>query len=106
VNENEEVIQLSGPCQIDVVFANRAVAQSMLSRLRKAGALPYPVVSPEDLIGLKIQAFVGDRSREFNDKGDILTIIRNVRDLDFNKIKEYADIFKVWNEIEAIKNLI
>lgn len=68
--------------------------------------LCYSVVSPEDLIGLKIQAFAGDRSREFKDKGDILTIMQNVADLNFNKIKEYADIFNVWNEIENIKNRI
>jgi hypothetical protein len=106
VNENSEVLQLSGPAQIDVVFANRPAAQSMLNRLRKVGSLPYPVVSPEDLIGLKIQAFTSDRSREFIDKGDILSLMRNVPNLDFNKIKEYADIFNVWKELEEIKNRI
>lgn len=65
VNENNEVIQFSGAVQIDIVFANRPKAQSMLNRLRKVGQLPYPVVCPEDLVGLKIQAFVGDRSREY-----------------------------------------
>jgi hypothetical protein len=106
LNENEEVLQLSGSVQIDIIYANRTTAQSMLTRLRKVGALPYPVVSPEDLIGLKIQGFVGDRSREFNDKGDILSIMKNVPNLDFKKIKEYADIFKVWNEIEDLKKRI
>lgn len=106
VNANSEVIQLSGTVQIDIVFANRSASQAMLGRLRKEGRFPYPVVSPEDLIGLKIQAFVGDRSREFVDKGDILTIMKNVSNLDFKKIKEYADLFKVWTEIEDIKNRI
>jgi hypothetical protein len=106
VNENPEVLQLSGPSQIDIVFANRPLAQAMLTRTKKVGQLPYPVVSPEDLIGLKIQAFTGDRPREFTDKGDILTLMRNVPNLDFNKIKEYADIFKVWNEINDLKNRI
>ncbi len=106
INENAEVLQLSGSIQIDIIFANRVQAKSMLERLRKAGNLPYPVVSPEDLVGLKIQAFTGDRSREFKDKSDILTIMQNVPNLDFNKIKEYADIFSVWNEIENIKNRI
>lgn len=103
VNENAEVIQLSGQVQIDIIFANRTAAQGMLTRLRQLGELPYPVVAPEDLIGLKIQAFVGDRSREFTDKGDILTIFKNVTELDLKKVKEYADIFNVWNEIEEIK---
>ncbi|MEK6628806.1 MAG: nucleotidyltransferase [Bdellovibrionota bacterium] len=104
VNENSEVIQFSGSVQIDIIFANRPVAQGMLNRLRQVGELPYPVVAPEDIIGLKIQAFVGDRSREFTDKGDILTILKNVPNLDLNKVKEYADIFNVWNEIKEIKN--
>lgn len=104
VNENSEVIQLSGPAQIDIIFANRPTSQEMLKRLKTVGELPYPVVAPEDLIGLKIQAFASDRSREFTDKGDILTILKNVPDLDLNKVKEYADIFNVWNEIKEIKN--
>lgn len=104
VNENPEVIQFGDKVQIDIIFANRPQTKAMLSRLRKVGLFPYPVVSPEDLIGLKIQGFVGDRSREFRDKHDIQTIINNVENLDLNKIKEYADIFKVWKEIEEIKN--
>ena len=103
VNENSEIIQFSGAAQIDVVFANRSKSQAMLKQLRFIGNFPFPVVSPEDLIGLKIQAFVGDRSREFIDKGDILTIMKNVPNLEFDRIKEYADIFNVWNEIEDIK---
>lgn len=104
VNENAEVLQLSGHAQIDIIFANRPKSQEMLEHLRTIDGFPYQVVSPEDLIGLKIQAFAGDRSREFTDKGDILTILRNVPDVNFSKIKEYADIFNVWNEILDIKN--
>lgn len=103
VNENSVVLQLSGSSQIDIIFALRSHSQAMLKRQRLVGNLPYPVVCPEDLIGLKIQGFTGDRSREIIDKGDILTIIRLVPDLDFQKIKEYADIFNVWNEILEIK---
>lgn len=106
INENAEVVQFSGSIQIDVVLANRPASQGMLTRLKKIGKLPFPVVAPEDLIGLKIQAFSGNRSREFIDKGDILTIIRNVPDLNFDKIKEYADVFGVWDEICDLKKRI
>lgn len=106
LNENAEVLQLTGPAQIDIIFANRPHSLGMLTRVRKVGSLPYPVVAPEDLIGLKIQAFTGDRSREFTDKGDILTLFKNVSDLDFEKIKEYADIFNVWNEVLDLKSRI
>lgn len=75
----------------------------MLNRLRIIDSFPYAVVSVKDLIGLKIQAFVGDRSREFTDKGDTLTLFKNNPDIDLDKVKEYADIFNVWNEILDLK---
>jgi hypothetical protein len=102
-HESKEVLQLSGAMQIDIIFANREHSQKMIHNKRTIKTLPYPVVSPEDLIGLKIQAFTGDRSREYIDKGDILTLIRLLPEMDFNKIKEYADIFNVWNEILELK---
>ncbi len=102
-NENFEVIQLSGEAQLAIIFANRTMAQAMLGRLRTVGNFSYPVVSPEDLIGLKIQGFAGNRTREYTDKADILTTFRNVSNLDFTIIRQYADIFSVWNEIQELK---
>lgn len=103
MNENEYVLQLSGAIQIDIIFAKKKHSQKMLQNCKIIENLPYPVVAPEDLIGLKIQAFSSDRSREVIDKGDILTLMREVRNLDFQKIKEYADIFGVWSEILELK---
>lgn len=105
-NENPEVIQLSGKIQLDVVFANRERAQLMLTRLKSINGFAYPVVAPEDLIGLKIQAFVSKRSREFRDKGDILTIFKKEKNLNFDLIKEYADLFGVWDEIEDLRKRV
>lgn len=102
-NENTEVIQFSGFIQLDIVFANRLKSQEMLSRLKRVEGFPYPVAAPEDLVGLKIQAFVGNRKREYRDKGDILTIFKNVENLDFQRIQEYAEMFNVWSEIKEIK---
>jgi|GEM_PF-6747340 hypothetical protein len=106
VNENAEVLQLSGPTHLDVIFANRPKSQEMLQRVRRLSTLPFPVVAPEDLVGLKIQGFAGNRSREFTDKGDILTLFQNVPDLDFDRIKEYAEMFGVWKEIEDLKKRV
>lgn len=103
-HESKDVLQLSGTTQIDIIFAHREHSRAMISNSRIVKPLPYPVVTPEDLIGLKIQAFTSDRSREFIDKGDILTLIRLIPDLDFNKIKIYADIFHAWKEILELKN--
>lgn len=102
-NENPEVLQMSGEVQLDIVFANRPHSRSMLTRTRKLNTLPFPVISPEDLVGLKIQAYKSDFKREFIDKGDILTLFRKVPNLDFQRIKEYADIFNAWPEIEDIR---
>jgi len=57
-------------------------------------------------ITTKIQAFVGDRRREFTDKSDILTLFRNVPNMDLEKIRAYAEIFNVWNEIQEIRKKI
>ena len=103
MNENESVLQLSGTTQIDIIFARKTHSQKMLQNCIIIESLPYPVVGPEDLIGLKIQAFSGDRNREVIDKGDILTLMRLVPNLDFIKIQEYADIFGVWSEILELK---
>ncbi len=106
VHENQEVMQFSGSAQIDVLFANRPLSQDMLLRVHKIGELPYPVVRAEDLIALKIQAYKNDASREFVDKGDILTLMKNVSNLDFDKIKQYADLFSAWSEISDLKKRI
>ena len=45
-------------------------------------------------------------SREFQDKADIQFLIENYLNLDWNKIKSYADLFSKWSEIEEIKNKI
>ena len=103
INQNPETMQLSGPISVDIIFANRELSQKMLERARPIPHFTFPVVTPEDLIGLKIQAFVGDRSREYIDKNDILTLFKLFPNLDFKLIKQYADIFNVWTEIEDLK---
>ena len=104
--DTSDVLQLSGATQIDIIFANRPLSQEMLLNTVKIPTLPFPVLQPEDLIGLKIQAFTNDRRREVIDKGDILTLMRLKTDLNFEKIKKYADIFDVWTEIQNLKNQI
>lgn len=104
VFESQEVIQLSGVVQVDILYAKRPAARAMLNNRQTSANLPFPVVRPEDLIGLKIQAFCNDRSREYVDKADILSVMKNVKDLNYDEIKKYAEVFGVWNEIQQIKN--
>jgi hypothetical protein len=65
--------------------------------------LKVRVLKAEDIIGLKIQAYVNDRSREFQDKADIQNLIKANPALDWARVKKYADLFGEWPTIEAIR---
>ena len=104
VYESEEVLQLSGAGQLDFLFANRESTQKMLENAKAIHQFPVSVVTLEDLVALKIQAYVNDPKREFQDKADILALFQNNSDINFDKIKEYADMFNEWANIEEIKS--
>src|SRR5690606_38628291 len=97
-------LHLSGDGQLDVLFANRPLSQKMIRRALPMNSFPVPVVSAEDIIGLKIQAYKNDSKREFQDKADIQSLIDSVENLDFKLIKEYADLFNEWVCIEELRS--
>lgn len=100
--ENSEVLHFSGLGQLDILLANRDSTLDMLRRARLINDFPIPVVSAEDLIGLKVQAYKNNPDREFQDKADIQALLKTVTKLDFDLIKKYADLFDEW---EFISNL-
>ncbi len=102
-HSNAEVLQLQGPGAVDIIFAKRPLSKAMLSRDPVTRILNVPVVDAEDIIGLKIQAMVGDKSRKFKDLGDIESICRLNKSLDWDRIKTYADLFGVWDLIQEIR---
>ena len=102
--ENEEVMHLSGPGHLYILFANRDSTMDMLVRARPLNDFPVPVVSPEDLIGLKIQAYKNDPRREFQDKADIQALLEKTANLNFDLIKKYADIFGEWSFIVELRS--
>lgn len=104
--ESEEVLQLSGQGQLDILFANRESTQNMLQRAQPINNFPVPVVSAEDLIGLKIQAYKNDIGREFQDKADIQALLQKNKTIDLNIVKKYADMFNEWPFILELKNRI
>ena len=55
-----------------------------------------------DIIGLKIQAYVNNHKREFQDKADIAAIIEKCDSLNWDTIKYYAEIFEEWDAIQKI----
>jgi predicted nucleotidyltransferase len=60
-------------------------------------------VGPEDLIGLKIQAYKNDPRRELQDRADIQRLIETTPSLDWERIKDYADLFSEWPTIEDLR---
>ena len=86
--------------RIDLLHAFRGPTLGMLER---ADRLPWPsgvavpVVHLEDLIGLKVQAFVNDPSRQERDWADIIQIIRHARDhsvaVDWELLGDYFSLF-------------
>lgn len=100
--ESSEVLQFSGPGFIDILLANRPLSQEMLKRAQLNVSLNVYVLKAEDIIGLKIQAYKNDPSRELQDKADIQRLLA-LPDLDMDIIKKYADLFDEWSVIKKLK---
>lgn len=105
-NETAEVLQFSGIGYVDILLARRPISEKILQESNPNGPEGISFVKTEDLIGLKIQAYINDSSRELQDKADIQFLIENVEPLDWNRIKSYADLFNQWDVINDIKNKI
>lgn len=105
-HESQEVLQFSGIGFVDILLARRPISHKILAEASTDGPEGIKVVKSEDLIGLKIQAYINDSSREFQDKADIQFLIENVESMDWERIKSYADLFNQWEVINEIKNKI
>ena len=106
IAETEEFLQFGGLGYVDILIARRPISREMLKNATLINELNIKCLLPEDIIGLKIQAYSNDKSREFQDKADIQYLIENYSNMNWKKIKDYADLFSKWNEIEEIKNKI
>ena len=104
--ESDEVLQFSGIGYVDILIARRPISQKILSEAHINGPEGISFVKSEDLIGLKIQAYVNDPSRELQDKADIQFLIENVESMDWQRIKLYADLFQQWEVINEIRKKI
>ncbi len=99
--ESAEVLQFCGPGYLDILLANRPLSLEMLRTSSNYKLFNIPVVSPEGIIGLKIQAYKNDPSRKLQDLADIQGLL-NIPKINLNKVKEYADLFNEWTEIEKL----
>jgi len=97
--------------RIDLLHAFRGPSLSMLARAEQievADGLALPVVQPEDIIGLKIQAAYNDARREAADWLDIRLIIETAgqtgRTLDWELIADYLEIFELSRKRSALRD--
>jgi hypothetical protein len=102
--ESNEVLQFSGIGFVDILLANRPLSQEMLKQAIQNAELGVYVLRPEDIIGLKIQAYKNDPSRSLQDKADIQKLLQ-VSNIDLQLVKKYADLFQEWDEISKLKGL-
>ena len=64
---SDDVLQMAGPGPVDFVLARRPLSLAMLTRASARTLRGIKCVEPEDLIGLKIQAYKNDPRRELQD---------------------------------------
>ncbi len=99
----QEVLQLQGAGKVDILFAQRPISRKMLADAKILPNMGLKYLLAEDLIGLKIQAYKNDRRRELQDKADIQNLMRKNPGLDYNRIKQYADIFEEWETLQQLR---
>jgi predicted nucleotidyltransferase len=92
--ETEDVIHFSDQGSVDLLVARRPLSKKMLKNATVVGSFGIKCLLPEAIIGLKIQAYINDSTREFQDKADIQAlIIRYGATLNWDEIVSYADLF-------------
>ena len=104
IHESSEVLQFTGVGYLDLLLAKRPLSNEMLKNAISNKQLGVYILKAEDIIGLKIQAFSNDPSRELKDLNDVQELIRNGKNLDWEMIEKYARMFNVWNKVSLLKS--
>jgi hypothetical protein len=81
--------------RIDLIYAHRPIAQRLLAGAAELSTSlgTVRVISPEGLIGFKLQGLVND-ARRTQDLEDIRALLRaNRGHLDLSEVREYFDLF-------------
>jgi hypothetical protein len=86
--------------EVDFLHAFRPASLAMLERAELKivfnGQQPVPVILPEDLIGLKVQAIANKPSRMAIDKADIEGLMQIYGDqLDWQRVGDYFALFEM-----------
>ncbi|MDP2923016.1 MAG: hypothetical protein Q8O30_04775 [Candidatus Omnitrophota bacterium] len=104
IYESEDIIQFEHPTgifgSIDFLYAFRKPSLEMLKRAVKKDlfeeTITVKVLLPEDIIGLKVQAFANQPNRKVLELEDIKNLIMaNLKDLDWEIIKNHFALFNL-----------
>lgn len=93
---------------VDVLYAFRPVSLSMLKRAESlpvfGGEYHIPVLLPEDIIGLKVQALSNTDERKAIDIADITLILQQYsRSVDWGQLSDYFLLFEQEELFEQFK---
>jgi hypothetical protein len=98
--------------RIDILHAFRGPSLGMLRRAERLTAgygLTLPVVTIEDLIGLKVQALVNDPARAVGDWNDIRLLLETAREqrltLDWELLEDYLRLFQLEARLPDLKSI-
>lgn len=91
--------------RIDLQIAHRTRAIEMLKManiIKAEGDIQIKVLQPEDLIGLKVQAYCNDPDRYYQDMADIKSLVTSGVCNDFERIRSYFAIFDKESDYEML----
>jgi hypothetical protein len=78
-------------------------------RLSAGGDLKLPVVTLEDIVGLKVQALVNDPTRAAGDWNDIRLLLEAAREqrltLDWELLEDYLRLFSLEGRLAELKSI-
>ena len=94
--------------RIDFQLAHRKYAVSMIKRAENFELflnLKVKILSPEDIIGLKVQAYNNDPHRYHKDMADIQELLKSERCKDLGLVEEYFRIFESSVEMQCLASV-
>ncbi len=92
--------------RVDILFAHRKYAVAMLQRAQTIALFGGTVKSltPEDIIGLKIQSSTNDPDRTHKDLADVETLLKTyAKILNWDLVREYFQIFGREGEFKELQ---
>lgn len=107
-NVSQYVSEIGSHGTLDFIHAFRPISMRMLKEKQLEtiynGEMSVPVLKPEDIIGLKIQALANNPQRVELEKNDIKSILEKYHgSIDWNKLKEYFSLFSLIDYYETLK---